>query len=110
MTGRRIKLMADYDCWPLWGMETEDIGNIDPGDLPLTEETVAGLTRWSQEFDARLDRADPARSRPLSPGEEERFEREGQALWRQLQRELGSGFEVYYFSSSTGTLLPPDKK
>jgi len=101
--------MADYDCWPLWGMDAEDIGNIDPAGLPLAAETVAGLARWSKDFDDRLDRADPARSPPPSPGVEERFEREGQALWRQLQLELGTGFEVYYFSSSTGTLLSPDK-
>lgn len=100
--------MADYDCSPLWGMDADDIGNIDPADLPLSTETLARLTRWSKEFDARLNRADPANSPPPPPDAQERFEREGDALWRQLQIELGTGFEVHYFSSS-GTLLSPAK-
>lgn len=106
---RRLRLMADYGCWPLWGMDGDDIGNIDPATLPLTPETRERLDRWAQSFDAMLDLDDPASSRFASPGDVARFEAEGRALWAALRLELGEGCEVHYFSESGQCLLAPDE-
>lgn len=105
---RRIKLMPDYDCWPLWGMDSDDIGNIDPSDLPLSAETISRLTDWAAQFDSWLDRDDPAASPPVPPDDAARFERDGLALWSRLQDELGPGFAVYYRGATRG-LLSPDR-
>ena len=104
---KRIKLMADYDCWPLWGMEDDAIGNIDPATLPLTPETLDRLSRWAETFDSWLDRADPANSPPVSQADLDAFEREGRDLWSRLGEELGDGFEIHYLSQSRMRLLPP---
>ena len=36
--GKQIKLMADYQCWPLWNIDEPD--NIAPQELPLAEQTI----------------------------------------------------------------------
>ncbi|MHC5729637.1 MAG: hypothetical protein ACYTXY_37035 [Nostoc sp.] len=33
----KIKLMADYGCYPLWWVSSDKIGNIDPETLPLSQ-------------------------------------------------------------------------
>lgn len=38
---KKIKLMADYDCYPVWDMD--EIGEIDPSELPLSKETIKRL-------------------------------------------------------------------
>jgi hypothetical protein len=40
---RKIKLMPDYQCFPLWDMEEPD--NLDPKDLPLNKDTIASLLK-----------------------------------------------------------------
>lgn len=40
---RKIKLMPDYQCFPLWDMEEPD--NLDPRDLPLNKDTIASLLK-----------------------------------------------------------------
>ena len=106
---RRVKLMADYDCWPLWGMDGDDIGNLDPAALGLSTGLTARLALWSEAYDARLDRADQGGSPPPTLEEIGRFEREGLALWRLVREELGSGYEVHYFSDREQRLISPDE-
>ena len=40
---RRLKLMADYGCHPLWGTVDPEIGDLDPASLPLSAALVADL-------------------------------------------------------------------
>ncbi len=37
---KRIKLMADYDCYPLWLDSDDEVGNIDPDVLPISDSTL----------------------------------------------------------------------
>lgn len=39
----QIKLMADYDCRPLWGEGDHGPGNINPATLPLSGFSGEGL-------------------------------------------------------------------
>jgi hypothetical protein len=98
-TRATIKLMADYDCWPLWWAGDRAPGNLDPATLPLGPATLVRLDRWAAAFDAGLDRADPAASPAPSPAAVAAFEREGVALWRRLRAELGPAYQVVYHSS-----------
>ena len=97
-----VKLMADYECFPLWGMDVGQIGEIDPNWLPLSEETKRKLIDWGKKYDHTLNRSNPASSGFKSQEAEEHFEREGYRLWKELQVELGSQYRVYYHSSVTG--------
>jgi hypothetical protein len=58
---RKIKVMADYDCWPLW--ETSPgIENVDPETLPISRELARDLAAWQAKYDATMVRDDPASS------------------------------------------------
>jgi hypothetical protein len=93
---QRIKLMADFDCYPLWDMD--DGGDIDPTDLPLSEATIERLLNWQNIYDGIIDWDDPASAGFASKQEEIAFEREGISLWQKVQKELGDDYQVFYKS------------
>lgn len=90
----RLKVLADYDCWPIWHDGGEKVGPIDPASLAISGELVDAFNRWQAEFDASLNHADPAASSLADPV---RFEHEGRRLARALQQELGPGSRVRYW-------------
>lgn len=91
---RKIKLMPDYNCFPLWGASADDVGNIDPEELPISTLLKKKLLDWSQKYDATLNLDDPIESGFRSEEEEQAFKSEGQALALLLQKELGADFLV----------------
>lgn len=101
----KIKLMADYGCYPLWWVSPEKVGNIDPETLPLIQETIKRLDKWEEIYNATLNWQDPANSLLLSEEAEASFEEEGISLWKQLQKELAPNYEVVYFSELLGKVL-----
>ena len=105
MSKKIIKLMADYQSWPLWWSGNEGSGNIEPKSLPISAETVERLNRWSNVFDTQLNLDDPSTIQPLQGIRLNRFESEGIALWQKLREELSDAYEVVYFSSLEKKLL-----
>jgi hypothetical protein len=108
MAPRRLKLMPDYQCNPLWEYEEPPgdlYANPDPAELPLTEATVRELRAWAAWFDTFLNMDDPTDSREVLPEETAAFDQAGRRLWGVLREELGPGWVVSYFHA--GTLLPP---
>ena len=100
--GTRLKLMSDYHCFPLWAMP----GNIDPDDLPLSDELKSALHQWATSYDRTLNHDYPPDSGFADPKDEEAFEVEGVRLGQELQRELGGLYEVVYFSWQRSQILP----
>ncbi|MBD2570784.1 hypothetical protein [Anabaena lutea] len=94
----KIKLMADYGCYPLWWVSPDKIGNIDPETLPLSQETITRLEKWEESYNASLNWEDAGDSPGFSTEEQTAFEKEGISLWKQLQKELAPNYEVVYFS------------
>ncbi len=101
----KIKLMADYGCYPLWWVSSDKIGNINPETLPLSQETIKRLDKWEEIYNATLNWQDPANSPELSVEAEAAFEEEGISLWKQLQTELAPNYQLVYFSESLGKVL-----
>lgn len=93
---RNIKLMADYECFALW--DEDSVDNLNPDELPISEELKYRIHRWEDAFDATLNRADPANSGFYTRDDLRRFDEEGLELWRQLRLELGDEYDVRYFS------------
>lgn len=104
---KKIKLMVDYGCDPLWWEEPDEVGDIDPATLPLSEDTIERLHRWAKAYDATLNWADPTDSPGFESADAEAaFESEGISLWKQLQKELApTNYEVVYFSELLGKVL-----
>jgi hypothetical protein len=94
----KIKLMADYGCYPLWWASSGKAGDIDPETMPLSEETVSRLEKWADIYDAKLNWEDPNSSGFPTLEAKAAFEQEGISLWKQLQKELAPNYEVIYFS------------
>lgn len=90
---KQIKLMLDYQCWPLWfAGDGEEIGNIDPRTLPLNIETIKDLEVWSEVFDSQLNLQYPKNifsGKELSNEEWDNLEKEGIRLWKKLIEEFG---------------------
>lgn len=95
---KKIKLMADYHCHPLWGATLEDFGDISPEELPISLELKCSLREWAERYDATLNMDDPASSGFKSEEEEKRFIDDGYKLTYLLQEELGDNYIVVYHS------------
>lgn len=93
---RRLKLMADYECHPLWGTVAAEIGDVDPASLPISAALVADLAAWAAAYDATLDRADPAASGFATDEAAAAFRARGAVLARRLEAELGAGYEIVF--------------
>ena len=108
---RRIKLMWDYHCWPLWQHDGQIFDNTDPATLPLSAATLARLEAWAAIPDAKLaEHADCPQDISWAAHETQSFEAEGRALWRILQRELGEDYHIVYHSTAERRdLLPEDE-
>ena len=108
MTPRRLKLMPDYQCNPLWEYE-EPPGDLytnpDPAELPLSQATIRDLRAWAAWFDTFINLDDPYDSREVLPEESAAFDQAGRRLWAVLRRELGPAWVVSYFHD--GKLLSP---
>jgi hypothetical protein len=100
---KKIKLMADYHSYPLWDME--EVGNIDPNELPLSTVLKKHLQSWAECYDETLVIEEPRLSGFKNELETLAFEEQGKFLWQQIQKELGKTYEIFYFSHWTSKLL-----
>ncbi|WP_433301258.1 hypothetical protein ACQP2F_05575 [Actinoplanes sp. CA-030573] len=90
----RVKLMADYGAFPLWGPG----GELAPDALPLPPWLVAALRDWADEHDRLLG---PAFEWP-SEEAKAAFVAGGRRLFHRVRAELGPGYQVVYFNEITG--------
>lgn len=100
----KIRVMADYECWPLWWDGDGQVGNIAPSELGLSEGLSAALLAWALAYDATLNAKDPACSGFASYADWQRFEADGAQLAARVAAELGERATVRYH----GPLSPLD--
>ncbi|WP_036535410.1 hypothetical protein [Neosynechococcus sphagnicola] len=99
---KKLRLVADYNCDPLWDEEGE---MREPSEFPLSQETIDGLNQWQTAYDAILNLQDPYAIAFPSPEAEAAWEQEGLALAKQLQEELGEEYEIHYNNQPVKTLV-----
>jgi hypothetical protein len=104
---RHIKLMWDYQCWPLWETGGREYA-LEPESLPLSQATRERLSRWAAIPDTKLAAVAYPPDITWSAAEEKAFEAEGRALWRHIRRELGDGYAVSYHNPLAGPVCIPD--
>jgi hypothetical protein len=92
-----IKLMADYECCPLWRVGDEYHDEVDPDDLPLSPELRDRLMDWARLYDDTLDRDSPRDSGFKTAELEAAFVAEGNDLAVCLAEELGPDYAVTKF-------------
>lgn len=102
LLSRRVKVMADYDCHPLWTLDEGRYGDFAPEELGLSPELTRDLDAWAEAYTASLNRDDPARS--LWTEEQHRaHEKDGRPLAVRLARERPD-LMVYVLDGSTGVV------
>ncbi|MGX9565523.1 hypothetical protein [Pseudomonas viciae] len=89
-----IKLMADYQCFPVWNMLPGDYRDMDPCELPISKELQVRILKWAAIYDETLDADYPPSSGFKSEELEREFRREGERLVMMLREELGADFSV----------------
>lgn len=92
----KIRVMADYECWPLWWDGDGRVGNIAPSDLGLSDGLSADLSAWAAAYDATLNRDDPRASGFASSDDDHRFHVQGEHLAARVADELGRTATVRY--------------
>lgn len=93
---RSLKLMADYECSPLWEQTETGTDDIDPEGLPISQGLRDALNARAQRYDDTLDRDAPCRSGFLNPEAEATFNADGQALLDRLKAELGQKYTLTF--------------
>jgi hypothetical protein len=106
---KKIKLMLDYGCYPLWWYDSEQVGNIDPKSLPLSLEMIQQLIDLADKNDAALDWDDPSESKEFTEAEIRQLDKELLELKAKLQKELYPDYEVVYFSEKLSRVLSSKK-
>lgn len=79
-----IKIMADYQCFPLWKIDDEGVENIDPNKLPISQQLRDMLVDWQNKYDSTLSLGDPIISGFKTEAEEIEFDKIGQRIWEQM--------------------------
>jgi hypothetical protein len=99
---RRIKVMADYGCDPLWALDEERYGCFAPEMIDLSPELTADLNAWAADYDTSFNANDPARG----VWSEERYAAhaaEGRRLAGRLKRERPD-LMVYVMDTDIGVV------
>lgn len=89
-----IKLMADYQCYPLWDVTPGHYGDLNPETLPISTALQKSLMDWARVYDSTLNIDDPVSSGFASNDELQTFKEQGLQLADQMREELGSNFAV----------------
>ena len=87
-----LRLMADYECYPIW--DPASMANVDPATLDLPPDLATALRAWGDEYTATLDRSNPAASGFPDVPSARSWLRTGDELAARLRAE---GFSVDYF-------------
>lgn len=101
-----VKVMAEYESFPLWRTNSGGPANIDPASLPISDELAQALLDWADSYDRTLDRDDPLSSGFPDAAAENYFYAQGEQLARQLAAELGPNYAVEYFDGRSGHTAP----
>ena len=99
---KRIKVMADYGCDPLWALDEERYGCFAPDMINLSPELSADLTAWAADFDTSFNAADPA-SGAWSDERYAAHTAEGRRLASRLKRERPD-LMVYVMDTDIGVV------
>ena len=105
-----IKVMADYESYPLWMESSSGVRNIAPEDLPLSDALVNDFRTWASKFDETLNRKDPLQSGFTSSIQSNDFALYGLKLSQRLAAELGEDYRVRYRDHRSGAISNVEKE
>jgi hypothetical protein len=96
-----LRVLPDYDCFPLWLRSSDGYSNDDPASFGLSQALGDALLAWADEYDATLNRDDPASSGFKTQADLDAFVASGRELATQVAREVAGRYTVTYFDAAT---------
>ena len=99
---KRIKVMADYLCDPLWALDEERYGCFAPEMIDLSPELAADLNAWAADYDTSFNADDPASSL-WSEEQHQAHAADGRKLALSLKRERPD-LMVYVMDTDIGVV------
>ncbi len=97
---RRILVMSEYECDPLWTHDPGRSGTISPRDLPLSESLIADLEAWALNYNGSFN-LDDLSTPKWSEAQYLAHDAAGLALARRLKRELPDR-QIYVWRTGDG--------
>jgi hypothetical protein len=102
----KIRIMAEYECFPIWIIRGAQTLNVPPRDLEIDQDLAGELQRWATDFDMTYKPDDPLSSGFPDADDEREFNERGQRLARRVATAIGPKFEVTYFDLLAGHDIP----
>lgn len=114
---RTIRLMADYECFPLWDSDADEY-NIDPASLPIPVDLITRLLSWGDAFDATLNWEVPQESGFPDEASAASWLAEGRSLAEALRKHLTApDWRIDYFHEDRNSISfvadpfhPPERR
>ena len=85
-TSRRVKLMAEYGCDPLWALDDDLSGCFPPGELGLSKDLASAIAAWAARYEASYT-IDGVASDTWTDADQTAHEAEGRRLATRLKQE-----------------------
>jgi hypothetical protein len=92
----RLKVRADFQCYPIWRDDDGLWLDIDPASLPISEGLAGEFDAWAAAYDATFNDEYPPESAFPDQATKDAFVATGRDLSDRLAAELGAGTQVEY--------------
>ncbi|MDG2944694.1 hypothetical protein [Exercitatus varius] len=83
-----IKFFPEFSCYSLWVVTEFGVDNIDPNELPLSDNLKTDIKKWEDEYESIYNPNNPAESGFESSKAEAEFWNTGEKLFKRLKTEL----------------------
>ena len=102
--GREIvlKLMAEYQAFPVWRRDCRNSSMVDPHSLPIQEDLLTALWQWSRDYEDIM-----VANGYEWPSENVRrtWQRRGETLWHELRSSLPLKYRLGLNDERTGEIV-----
>jgi hypothetical protein len=92
----KLKVRADFQCYPIWKDDDGLWLDIDPASLSISEGLAADFQAWAAAYDATFNEEYPPDSGFADQAAEQAFLATGRELSNRLAAELGGDAQVEY--------------
>lgn len=92
----RLRLTSEYLAGPIFCPDPNRMGHVDIEDLPISQELMAKIRSWDEEYQATFNSDYPPDSVFPTLEAELRHKAEGMQLAKSLQQELKGGYMIEF--------------
>lgn len=95
-----LRMMLEYQAYPLWVIHDDGLENIEPHSLNISPSLADKIEQWGDRFEETYIPDDPGSSGFKNADEEKKFIAEGINLLAELKSECLGRYTVEYHTNS----------